>query len=85
MPFGEHKAVALGPAGIGGVKLHFFKEQNSHDIRDRHAGAGMPVACIMNRFHHVQTKTVGDAGEFINSHWGCTSKYFNILCRMFKF
>ena len=58
MSFGKDKSVPFRPLRILRVKLHLFKEQDCHNIRNGHARARMPVSRQMHCLHYIQPKPV---------------------------
>ena len=62
MSLGEDEAVSFVPMRILGVESQLVKEQNGHDVRYGHAGAGMSVPSVMHGLNHVKTQPVSHAG-----------------------
>jgi hypothetical protein len=57
----QDKAVAVGPAGLGGVEFQEAGEQHGGDIGHAQGQAGMPGFCGFHRIHRQRPDGVGEA------------------------
>ena len=59
----QHKAVAVGPVGIGGVEFEEVAEQNGRNIRHPHRHAGMAGFGLLDRVHRERAQRIGHRAQ----------------------
>ena len=61
----QHKAVAVGPAGLGGVELQEARKQDRGDVRHAHRQARMPGFRRLHCVHGQRPDGIGKKTDFV--------------------